>query len=162
MSLIRDIPYRVFQLVHTYSCQPLSCFVEITGLSLNHTSLYRDRATIPSYYITYRPFLQIRTNFKPQYHTLSIHKGSCILPSSLRELSTTSNCRPENTATNTKMRPGGPRDPVAGPDAGPEPPFPIKLFGPVIRGFGRGSKEVRESSILFRKFRLSHSTPSQS
>jgi hypothetical protein len=40
------------------------------------------------------------------------------------------------------MRPDGPRDPVAGPDSGPEPPFPIKLSGPVIRGFGRGSKEV--------------------
>ena len=40
------------------------------------------------------------------------------------------------------MRPDGPRDPVAGPDSGPEAPFPIKLWGPVIRGFGRGSKEV--------------------
>jgi hypothetical protein len=40
------------------------------------------------------------------------------------------------------MRPDGPRDPVAGPDSGPEPPYPIKLQGPVIKGFGRGSKEV--------------------
>lgn len=40
------------------------------------------------------------------------------------------------------MRPDGPRDPVAGPDSGPEPPFPIKISGPVIKGFGRGSKEV--------------------
>jgi len=40
------------------------------------------------------------------------------------------------------MRPGGPRDPYAGPESGPESPFPIKLFGPVIKGFGRGSKEL--------------------
>lgn len=41
----------------------------------------------------------------------------------------------------TKMRPDGPRDPIAGPDV-PEPPFPLKLGGKVIKGFGRGSKEV--------------------
>ncbi|EEA28079.1 riboflavin kinase [Talaromyces marneffei ATCC 18224] len=40
------------------------------------------------------------------------------------------------------MRPNGPRDPVAGPDAGPEAPYPIRLSGPVIKGFGRGSKEL--------------------
>lgn len=40
------------------------------------------------------------------------------------------------------MRPDGPRDEFAGPASGPEPPFPIKLSGPVIRGFGRGGKEV--------------------
>ncbi|KAH0841527.1 hypothetical protein AYO21_01230 [Fonsecaea monophora] len=40
------------------------------------------------------------------------------------------------------MPPNGPRDPYAGPEAGPEPPFPIKLCGPVIKGFGRGSKEL--------------------
>lgn len=40
------------------------------------------------------------------------------------------------------MRPDTPRDPVAGPNAGPEAPFPIRLSGPVIKGFGRGSKDV--------------------
>lgn len=40
------------------------------------------------------------------------------------------------------MRPDKPRDPVAGPDAGPESPYPIRLSGPVIKGFGRGSKDV--------------------
>ena len=39
-------------------------------------------------------------------------------------------------------RPNGPRDPIAGPDT-PQAPFPLKLRGPVIKGFGRGSKEVR-------------------
>ncbi|EEH38110.1 hypothetical protein PAAG_01031 [Paracoccidioides lutzii Pb01] len=34
------------------------------------------------------------------------------------------------------------RDPVAGPESGPEHPFPMKLSGPVIKGFGRGSKEL--------------------
>lgn len=38
-------------------------------------------------------------------------------------------------------RPDGPRDPIAGPDT-PQPPFPLKLRGSVIKGFGRGSKEV--------------------
>ncbi|KZZ97155.1 riboflavin kinase [Ascosphaera apis ARSEF 7405] len=40
------------------------------------------------------------------------------------------------------MRPDTPRPLVAGPDDGPAPPFPITLFGPVIKGFGRGSKEL--------------------
>ena len=40
------------------------------------------------------------------------------------------------------MRPDGPRDDFAGPETGPKLPFPIKLQGPVIKGFGRGSKEV--------------------
>ncbi|KAJ6189097.1 Riboflavin kinase domain bacterial/eukaryotic [Penicillium mononematosum] len=39
------------------------------------------------------------------------------------------------------MRSDKPRDPVAGPDAGPEPPYPVRLSGPVIKGFGRGSKD---------------------
>ncbi|KAJ4988293.1 riboflavin kinase [Stagonosporopsis vannaccii] len=39
------------------------------------------------------------------------------------------------------VRPTGARDPIAGPDT-PQSPFPLKLRGPVIKGFGRGSKEV--------------------
>lgn len=35
-----------------------------------------------------------------------------------------------------------PRDPVAGPENGPVAPFPIKLSGQIIKGFGRGSKEL--------------------
>jgi hypothetical protein len=53
------------------------------------------------------------------------------------------------------MRPDGPRDPVAGPDGGPEPPYPIGLSGPVIKGFGRGSKEV--GIMLFSFFVFSNS-----
>ncbi|KAI9736547.1 MAG: riboflavin kinase [Claussenomyces sp. TS43310] len=40
------------------------------------------------------------------------------------------------------MRPNGPRDPIVGPDSGPEPPFPLRMRGQVISGFGRGSKEL--------------------
>ncbi|KAJ5934524.1 hypothetical protein N7466_004071 [Penicillium verhagenii] len=40
------------------------------------------------------------------------------------------------------MRPDQPRSPVAGPDTGPDAPFPIRLSGPVIKGFGRGSKDL--------------------
>ncbi|GAB7349454.1 hypothetical protein MBLNU459_g8555t5 [Dothideomycetes sp. NU459] len=40
------------------------------------------------------------------------------------------------------MRPDGPRDPVVGPENGPEPPFPLRLDGEVVKGFGRGSKEL--------------------
>ena len=40
------------------------------------------------------------------------------------------------------MRPDKSRDPIAGPDGGPTSPFPVKLCGEVIKGFGRGSKEV--------------------
>jgi len=45
-------------------------------------------------------------------------------------------------------RPDGPRDPVVGPDGGPEPPFPLRLDGKVIKGFGRGSSEVSACSPL--------------
>ncbi|KAK6346483.1 riboflavin kinase [Orbilia brochopaga] len=40
------------------------------------------------------------------------------------------------------MRPSNPRPETAGPDSGPEPPYPIRLSGKVISGFGRGSKEL--------------------
>ncbi|KAJ0417049.1 riboflavin kinase-domain-containing protein [Aspergillus carlsbadensis] len=40
------------------------------------------------------------------------------------------------------MPPSTPRPTVSGPDTGPETPFPIRLSGPVIKGFGRGSKEL--------------------
>ncbi|CZT15681.1 related to FMN1-Riboflavin kinase [Ramularia collo-cygni] len=40
------------------------------------------------------------------------------------------------------MRPDGPRDTVAGPESGPAPPFPLRLNGKVIKGFGRGSSEL--------------------
>jgi hypothetical protein len=39
-------------------------------------------------------------------------------------------------------RPDGPRPTVVGPDSGPEAPFPLRLNGKVIQGFGRGSSEV--------------------
>jgi hypothetical protein len=42
----------------------------------------------------------------------------------------------------SNMRPPGPREKLAGPDSGPESPFPIRLSGPIIKGFGRGSREV--------------------
>lgn len=41
-----------------------------------------------------------------------------------------------------------PRAEYAGPESGPETPFPIKLRGPVIKGFGRGSKEVCTLFVL--------------
>ncbi|KAL1890531.1 riboflavin kinase [Sporothrix stenoceras] len=34
------------------------------------------------------------------------------------------------------------RPSIVGPEAGPELPFPVKMEGPVISGFGRGSKEL--------------------
>ena len=40
------------------------------------------------------------------------------------------------------MRPDRPRSPLAGPPSGPAEPFPICLSGPIIKGFGRGSKEL--------------------
>ncbi|KAI5806180.1 hypothetical protein EDC01DRAFT_137607 [Geopyxis carbonaria] len=39
--------------------------------------------------------------------------------------------------------PVGERPLLVGPDAGPEPPYPLHLAGPVIQGFGRGSKELQ-------------------
>ena len=49
------------------------------------------------------------------------------------------------SVSSVAMRPDGPRDPVVGPDSGPVSPFPLKLNGKVIEGFGRGSKEVSAS-----------------
>ena len=40
------------------------------------------------------------------------------------------------------MRPDRPRSPFAGPSTGPVPPFPVRLSGPVVKGFGRGSREL--------------------
>jgi len=34
------------------------------------------------------------------------------------------------------------REQTAGPDNGPQAPFPLRLDGKVIKGFGRGSSEV--------------------
>ncbi len=39
------------------------------------------------------------------------------------------------------MRPTDPRPLLAGPPT-PTPPFPIRLSGPIIKGFGRGSKDL--------------------
>ncbi|KAF2279074.1 riboflavin kinase [Westerdykella ornata] len=39
------------------------------------------------------------------------------------------------------LRPSHPRDPIAGPPT-PSSPYPLRLRGPVIKGFGRGSKEL--------------------
>lgn len=36
----------------------------------------------------------------------------------------------------------GTRPRLIGPDAGPEPPFPLRMKGEVVKGFGRGSKEL--------------------
>ncbi|KAL8924460.1 MAG: hypothetical protein Q9172_002670 [Xanthocarpia lactea] len=38
--------------------------------------------------------------------------------------------------------PSHPRSPLAGPSTGPSPPFPIPLSGPIVKGFGRGSREL--------------------
>lgn len=43
---------------------------------------------------------------------------------------------------------GNTRPLIVGPESGPEPPFPLQMEGKVIKGFGRGSKEVRPSYIL--------------
>jgi hypothetical protein len=34
------------------------------------------------------------------------------------------------------------RESIVGPESGPEPPFPLRMKGEVVSGFGRGSKEV--------------------
>lgn len=37
---------------------------------------------------------------------------------------------------------------IVGPESGPESPFPLQMEGKVIKGFGRGSKEVSWSNLL--------------
>jgi riboflavin kinase len=41
----------------------------------------------------------------------------------------------------------GVREPLAGSDSGPEAPYPVRLNGPIIKGFGRGSKEVSRKRL---------------
>lgn len=48
---------------------------------------------------------------------------------------------------------GSKRPLVVGPDSGPEPPFPLQMEGKVIKGFGRGSKEV---SLTYISLPVSH------
>ena len=38
---------------------------------------------------------------------------------------------------------------IVGADAGPEAPFPLRMEGKVISGFGRGSKEVSKVTSLY-------------
>ncbi|CZR52411.1 related to FMN1-Riboflavin kinase [Phialocephala subalpina] len=40
------------------------------------------------------------------------------------------------------MRPDGPRPEIIGEDSGPSAPFPLRMGGKVVKGFGRGSKEL--------------------
>jgi len=40
------------------------------------------------------------------------------------------------------MRPDGPRPEIIGGDSGPTAPFPLRMGGKVVKGFGRGSKEL--------------------
>lgn len=50
---------------------------------------------------------------------------------------------PVSNHLSSTMRPDGPRPSIIGPDSGPEAPFPLRMKGKVVSGFGRGSKEVR-------------------
>ncbi|APA08580.1 hypothetical protein sscle_04g033500 [Sclerotinia sclerotiorum 1980 UF-70] len=40
------------------------------------------------------------------------------------------------------MSPPAPRAQIIGPESGPEPPYPLRMQGEVVSGFGRGSKEL--------------------
>ncbi|KAI9793288.1 MAG: riboflavin kinase [Piccolia ochrophora] len=46
------------------------------------------------------------------------------------------------TAPPPQPPPTSNRPPTAGPPTGPPPPFPLRVSGKVITGFGRGSKEL--------------------
>ncbi|PSK34205.1 Riboflavin kinase [Elsinoe australis] len=65
-------------------------------------------------------------------------------------------------------RPDKPRDPIAGPDSGPEPPFPIRLDGELgiptanlpIEGLAVGGHDNLESGVYYGWASLSSYTPS--
>ena len=52
--------------------------------------------------------------------------------------------RHANMSTSPSSRPS-----IVCPDSGPEPPYPLRMEGEVISGFGRGSKEVRWLVLCF-------------
>ena len=41
-----------------------------------------------------------------------------------------------------------PRAAIIGDESGPQGQFPLKMKGPVVKGFGRGSKEVCSTNTL--------------
>lgn len=61
--------------------------------------------------------------------------------------------RPQATTTAAAAMGGGgdTRPLIVGPESGPEPPYPLQMEGKVIKGFGRGSKEVSLDKIQKRE-----------
>ena len=59
------------------------------------------------------------------------------------DLDPTSSTHPSVPPLAAKTSSGAPRSISSiGPTTGPELPFPLRVEGPVIKGFGRGSKEL--------------------
>lgn len=100
------------------------------------TSLPGSPRTIISFSYRYAP-LQI----------VIIHTHPIVPPPQLSPSSPAREKKKKKRKNNNKkkeMPSSSPRPPVSGPDSGPENPFPIRLSGPVIQGFGRGSKEASQ------------------
>lgn len=51
------------------------------------------------------------------------------------------------------MRPSGARPALIGADSGPSAPYPLRMKGAVVSGFGRGSKEVSLVFLLWARTR---------
>lgn len=52
-----------------------------------------------------------------------------------------------HTCTISHFKMSTPRPTIIGADAGPEAPFPLRMKGEVVSGFGRGSKEVNNAPL---------------
>lgn len=109
-----------------------------------HGSVRRPPSPPPTILLELIPgssFPHIRHLRKPQpasiSHTFLIYASH----SPPRSLSTDHH-RPPLSLYSPQMRPDHPRSPLAGASSGPASPFPIQLSGPIVKGFGRGSKEL--------------------
>lgn len=92
------------------------------------------------------PISHLRTPPIFQHHYSFFH--SIYPPQSLATFTMTSDSSSTATAPapvppTAKLSSGLPRavNPI-GPTSGPESPYPLKIEGPVVKGFGRGSKEL--------------------
>jgi hypothetical protein len=116
-------------------------------------------------FVASRNYVRNRLDFRPVQPCLRIDKQLIRTSPSLRAISVTlqvqlftpqsaqspqSFNRIQHTRANRDtMRPDGPRPTIIGPDSSPEPPFPLRMKGKVVSGFGRGSKEVCCLSLSF-------------
>lgn len=108
------------------------------------TNLKEKRTT----HVTQPPSPPFSCNNKPTPADLPLHriyaeKNTARAPLGPQRPNPPSRIAPRRTTTTTMTPPPpSPRPLITGPPSGPTPPYPLRLSGPVIPGFGRGSSSL--------------------